>query len=234
MAATRVLASVFRLVFGWRFPTSPILPSATVMADHTQADFANPGDLPVRIAASGKAGRFVRITATQLWKRTGDWCLAIAEMVVLSDKTDIARGAAVSALDSIEASPSWAQVNLVDGYSSLEQLQFEGDGELTHRQQLAVEIGKLDAERTRLFESLLAADARRQMTGVSEQLADVRRQAEALPPQQMVFAATHEFAPLAHAHRRRKTSAGLFARPRRRPQPAGADGSGRGGVGPRS
>ena len=24
--------------------------------------------------------------------------------------------------------PSWAQVNLVDGYSSLEQLQFEGDG----------------------------------------------------------------------------------------------------------
>ncbi|HEX4144755.1 MAG TPA: DUF1553 domain-containing protein [Pirellulales bacterium] len=174
----------------------PEFAQATTIADHTRTDFSNPGELPVRIAVAGKAGRFVRITATRLWKRTGDWCLAIAEMVVLSDKTDIARGAAVSALDSIEASPSWAQVNLVDGYSSLEQLQFEGDGALTHRQQLAIEIDKLDAERARLLGTLLGADARRQMVVVSEQLTDVRRQTEALPAQQMVFAATHEFAPL--------------------------------------
>ena len=166
------------------------------MADHTLTDFANPGDVPVRIAVSGKAARFVRVTATRLWKRTGDWCLALAEMVVLSDKTDIARGATVNALDSIEANPSWAQVNLVDGYSSLEQLQFEGDGTLTHRQQLAVEIDKLDAERTRLLGTLLSADARRQMSVVLEQLGDVRRETDALPPQQMVYAATHEFAPL--------------------------------------
>ncbi len=174
----------------------PDFAHATVVADHTQTDFANPGDVPVRIAASGRAARFVRVTATRLWKRTGDWCLALGEMVVLSDKTDIARGAAVSALDSIEASPSWAQVNLVDGYSSLEQLQFEGDGTLTHRQQLAVEINKLDAERAGLLDSLLTADARRRMSDVLEQLGDVRREADALPPQQMVYAATHEFAPL--------------------------------------
>ena len=174
----------------------PDFAQPTVIADHTRTDFANPGELPVRIAVGGKAARFVRLTATGLWKRTGDWCLAIAEMVVLSDKTNIARGAAVSALDSIEASPSWAQINLVDGYSSLEQLQFEGDGSLTHRQQLAVEIDKLDAERTRLLNTLLGADARRQMSTVLDQLADVRRQADALPPPRMVFAATHDFAKL--------------------------------------
>ena len=61
----------------------PDFARATVVADHTQTDFANPGDLPVRIATAGKAARFVRVTATRLWKRTGDWCLALAEMVVL-------------------------------------------------------------------------------------------------------------------------------------------------------
>jgi mono/diheme cytochrome c family protein len=175
----------------------PGFSQATVIADHTSTDFANPGEVPVRIDTAGKAARFVRFTANKLWKRTDDWCVALAEMVVLSDKTDIARGAPVTALDSIEAGPSWAQVNLVDGYSSLEQLQFEGDGALTHRQQLAIEIDKLGTERTRLFNTLLGADARQQMTQVSEQLAEVRRQTEALPPPRMVYGPTHEFAPAA-------------------------------------
>ncbi|HTU25990.1 MAG TPA: DUF1553 domain-containing protein [Pirellulales bacterium] len=174
----------------------PDFAQSIVVADHTATDFANPGDVPVRIAVDGKAGRYVRVTATRLWKRTGDWCMALAELVALSDKTDIARGAMVSALDSIEASPSWAQVNLVDGYSSQEQLQFEGDGEVTHRQQLAAEIDKLSVQRTKLIDALLPAEPRRQMADVQSQLADVRRQIEALPPQRLVFAATHDFAPI--------------------------------------
>ena len=173
----------------------PDFARSTVLADHTLADFANPGDVPVRITAGGKSGRYVRVTATRLWKRTGDWCMALGELVALSDGTDVARGAAVSALDSIEAAPSWAQVNLVDGYSSLEQLQFEGDGTLTHRQQLAAEIGKLNVQRTGLLEKLLDGNARRQMTGILEQLANVRGQIDALPAQQLVYGPSHTFAP---------------------------------------
>jgi mono/diheme cytochrome c family protein len=175
----------------------PDFANATVLSDQTLVDAVNPGDVPVRITSGGKSARFVRVTATRLWKRTGDFCMALAELVVLSAGTDVARGAPVSALDSIEAAPSWAKVNLVDGYGSLEQLEFEGSGTLTHRQQLAAEINKLSTQRATLLEELLDGAARRQMTAVLDELVDVRSKAEALPAQQMVYGPSHTFAPVA-------------------------------------
>ncbi len=124
--------------------------------------------------------------------------MALGELVALADGTDVARGGRLGhRADSIEAAPSWAEVNLVDGYSSLEQLQFEGDGTLTHRQQLAAEIGKLNVQRTGLLEKLLDGNARRQMTAILDQLAGVRGQIDSLPAQQLVYGPSHTFAPSA-------------------------------------
>src|SRR5690606_10963002 len=92
------------------------------LADHTQADFPHPGDRPVGIAGQGKTARYVRITAPRLWERTKDWIFALSELVVVSEGQNIAAGREVTAFDSIEAGASWARRNLVDGYTSREQV----------------------------------------------------------------------------------------------------------------
>ena len=57
------------------------------------------------------------MTAERLWKRTGDYVFALAEMQIESAGRNVARGAAVTALDSIEAG-RWSRRYLVDGYGS--------------------------------------------------------------------------------------------------------------------
>lgn len=110
---------------GWGFPHRFKLEAAddptfstrvTVLADHTQADFHNPGTTPVAIAApAGLNARYIRMTATKLWQRTDDFIFALSEMIVLSQGRDAALGAPVTALDSIEAPGSWGKAYLVDG-----------------------------------------------------------------------------------------------------------------------
>ena len=55
----------------------------TTLADHADADVANPGDDAVRHpGAGGQTARYVRVTATRLWKRTDDYVFALAELQV--------------------------------------------------------------------------------------------------------------------------------------------------------
>jgi len=88
---------------------------ARLLLDRTGADEPNPGaNAPVyRFPAT--AARFVRLTVTRLARRDADnFGFALAELEVLSGPTNLARGASVSALDSIETGP-WAKSNLTDG-----------------------------------------------------------------------------------------------------------------------
>jgi alpha-L-rhamnosidase len=88
---------------------------AQVVIDHTQADEPNPGTNAPLLQIAPTVARYVRLQATRLRLRSGtDYALALAEMEVLSGGTNVARGARVSALDSIEAG-GWAGRNLVDG-----------------------------------------------------------------------------------------------------------------------
>jgi hypothetical protein len=93
------------------------------LVDQTSADFPNPGVAPQRLEGISNAGhevraRYVRFTATKLANRLpDDFIFALAELAVYSsDGSNRTRGAAVSALDSIEAAPRWQRSNLVDGY----------------------------------------------------------------------------------------------------------------------
>jgi hypothetical protein len=89
--------------------------NATLILDHSKQDFPHPGDATQSIAVDGKQGRYVRVTATRLWKRTEDWIFALGELVVLSAGKNLAARAAVTALDSIEAGGSWGKKYLTDG-----------------------------------------------------------------------------------------------------------------------
>src|SRR5262249_33602926 len=81
----------------------PAFHQPAVTADHTAADYPNPGDQPFVVRPGGKSARYVRVTAQRLWLRQGDYVFALAEMQVDAGSKNVALGAKVSALDSIEA-----------------------------------------------------------------------------------------------------------------------------------
>jgi mono/diheme cytochrome c family protein len=87
------------------------------VTDQTKSDFPNPGNAPVVFRSGPIKARYVRVTAERLWKRTGDYVFALAELQVESGAKNVARGAVVASLDSIEAG-RWSRRYLVDGYNS--------------------------------------------------------------------------------------------------------------------
>lgn len=167
-----------------------------VLVDHTSADFANLGDKPVVLAAKGLRARYVRVTATRLWERTKDYVFALGELQVFSGSTNAARGATVTALDSIEAG-RWSRNYLVDGYDSRSSLEQEraSESQLAERKGLESELNLLRAERERQVFSLMAAKKFAEWTAVTNRLEELNRELSALPAPQKVYAATSSFAP---------------------------------------
>jgi cytochrome c553 len=96
---------------------NPEMKNALAVADYTAADVPNPGAKPVEIDTKGSLARYIRITATRLWPRTNDFVFALAEVQVISGGKNVARAAAVTSLDSIEAG-RWSRRFLTDGFDS--------------------------------------------------------------------------------------------------------------------
>lgn len=167
-----------------------------VLADHTEADVPNPGIDPVVIDASKVTARHLRITATMLALRRGDYIFALAEVdAITPDGANVARDKAVSSLDSIEAPVRWARVNLTDGiyYTTARQHDLAA---LKARRQSLIDHALNPAQRSRLGE------LRKQIDEANHQLESLAR------PRQMVYAAATDF-----------ESAGNFTPTRGKPRP---------------
>ena len=148
----------------------------TVIADRTEADVTNPGVARQTFPASGAEARFVRVTATKLAPRQNDFILALAELEAFEPGgTNVARGTAVTALDSVEAPVRWAAVNLTDGKAP----GAVGSGE---------EVARLRVERERLIEAKVPAEVRTGLATAREELATTRQALEALPAPSVVYA----------------------------------------------
>jgi hypothetical protein len=153
--------------------------------DHTDADVANPGVEPQGAAAGGQRARYVRVTATKLAPRSGDYIFALAELSVLApDGRNAAARATVTALDSIEASPRWRKSNVVDGYyfgaSPADRLP---------------ELAKLLAQRHALRAESLDEPTRQARAELEQACRDADAQLAALPPPSLVYAAATQFPP---------------------------------------
>lgn len=114
---------------------SPDFAKARMIVDRTAADVPNPGREPLLLEFPLARARFVRLTATQLggewlavwdsgnntWKPKAlprdEWKLALAEMEVLRDGRNIARGTSVSDSDRTKDDhpPGWSRSRLTDG-----------------------------------------------------------------------------------------------------------------------
>jgi len=155
----------------------------TLVVDHTKADFANPGVTPVRLDGGGVKARFVRVTATRLAERKKDFIFALAELRVLnSTGEDLARGAAVTAKDSIEAPSRWRRDNLVDG-------KFTTAGDPATMKSLA----GLKSELRRLLAELETPEIRKRRKEIEEKLAANKKAIAGLPAGKLVYAIAANF-----------------------------------------
>jgi signal transduction histidine kinase len=69
----------------------------------------------VRFAADQTPARYLRITATELWKRREDFVFALAEVQAFSNGRNVALGAAVEASDALTGDAAWSPAALTDG-----------------------------------------------------------------------------------------------------------------------
>lgn len=152
----------------------------TLIGDQTQEDFANPRLKPVSFSVNGQAVRYVRVTATKLAPRKDDYIFALAEVAAFDvTAQNVALGANVTSLDSIEAPPRWRKTNLTDAYYPGANLA--GEPEL---------IAKLTEERDRMVANAMTAENRESYANVGRELTAVQSEIAALPPAHMVFAGT--------------------------------------------
>ncbi|MSR58889.1 MAG: DUF1553 domain-containing protein [Planctomycetaceae bacterium] len=173
--------------------------TAHMVRDAGDADFANPGDMPVVIDLKNVTARYVRVTATKLWPRSNDYVFALSELQALSgkDESNVAFGAKVTALDSIEGG-LWGTRNLVDGFSSRTRI---GDAKelaaaLVRRDTFQKSIARLTASRQSLVDARLDEPTRSEIRTVKADLAQVDEQLAALPQPLLIYAAAHSFTPI--------------------------------------
>lgn len=148
-----------------------------VIADRTEADEPNPGVAPQTFQAQGARGRYVRLTAPRLAERFNDHVLAMAELEVFDEAgANLAAGAPVSALDSIEAGPRWRLSNLVDGHAP--------------GRDRPDELAKLQADRAELLASAVDPSDLRTLEEIQESLRRIEARIADLPEPSLVYAAT--------------------------------------------
>src|SRR5205814_255677 len=120
------------------------------------------------------------------------------ELVVLSGGTNIAAGATVTALDSIEAPPAWGTKYLVDQISVLAPTAGGSNAwvsTLLRKQQSQSELQQLNDQHKLVLASLIDDKTRSRLERCRSRLEAIKSELAALPPPQLVYAASRDFAP---------------------------------------
>ena len=162
----------------------PEFKSSKTIRDETAADFPSPGNNVVITDAAGARAKHIRITATKLWKRTDDWIFALGEAWVISNGKNVASTATVRAFDSIEATPSWAKSNLIDGIAV--QTNVTQWAEWKNREKALAEVER-QVDQMQSPEQQMTRDL------ATHRLAEITAELKRLPPERVVFAAASQF-----------------------------------------
>jgi hypothetical protein len=165
--------------------------NVVMLANHLEKDFLNPKDEPLLIQANNHKARFVRLTATKLWKRTNDYIFALAEMEIESNGKNIARSGIVTASGSIEAG-LWSTKYLVDGCTSRIRLPDRNDpkigAQLKEREQASLQLRTLENHRLTLLDQLMGKKVLEERRELAKSLIAIDRQLAAMPPGDLVYA----------------------------------------------
>ena len=153
----------------------------TVVADKTKADEPNPGVAPLHFKSPNLNARYVRVTATKLAKRSGDYIFALAELRLLNANGDnLAKGKTITALDSIESPVRWRKSNLVDAL-------YPGKAS---DPAIAKELEVLVSERGKLVQSILSGEIAAKRNAAKAGLAKAEAALKKMPKPMRVYAGT--------------------------------------------
>jgi len=131
--------------FGFGFPRRfKVEADGQVVFDSTNADFPNPGDTPVAFPTPTLQAQTIRVTATRLWERSGDYVFALAELQAFAGEQNLALVASVTSSDETNTG-AWKSEHLVDGLSSSGLLIDEAEwlAGLSRRGELKAELATL-------------------------------------------------------------------------------------------
>ncbi len=155
------------------------------VGDFSEHDEANPGLTATVINDVVSTARFVRVTATKLAPRSNDYIFALAELQVFdADGNDVAVGASVTSLDSIEAPVRWSRKNLTDGIWAR-----AGDPQLSER------LAQAKKERSSILAEAETEDRVLRLKQLSDEITEVESELNSLPQGRMVYAAATDFKP---------------------------------------
>ncbi len=109
------LAFGFPTRFTVELATDVTFRNARVISDVARKSVPSPGQNLVCLRADGQPAQFVRVTATRLAERTGDYVFALGEVQAYAGGKNVALGAAVIASDTLDE-PEWKPAALTDGF----------------------------------------------------------------------------------------------------------------------
>jgi signal transduction histidine kinase len=107
----------FPLRFRVEVSDRPDFETVATVFETGERDFVNPGGNAVGFPGRGVEGRYVRVSATKLWQRHEDFVFALAELEVVAEGRNVAKGRAVTGLDET-VTAAWKAECLVDGRGS--------------------------------------------------------------------------------------------------------------------
>jgi mono/diheme cytochrome c family protein len=149
------------------------------VVSEVRPDHQNAPDEPYVIRPKRGSARFVRVTATRLWKRLDDYVFALGEVEVISSGVNRARGAKVTALDSIEAG-RWGRAKVVDGFDSRQLRPDASDSVAVARHSALFELRQAERERNRQVEPLIGPTLRREREATSAELVNLDAKIQSL------------------------------------------------------
>jgi hypothetical protein len=154
---------------------SETLEAPAALLKHEDTDYANPELTPITISVVAET-KVIRLTATKLASRLpNDFMLALAEIDVIDNAgKNIAIGAKVTSLDSIEAPTRWQRSNLIDGKFPVGK-SAKGD------------LAALGAELDQLWQTHVTAGEKQQLDTIAAESQNLRALVEKLPPQTTAY-----------------------------------------------
>ncbi len=177
----------FPPVFRVELSEDPTFAHARLIGAESRPDHMTQADEPYLLRPEKATARFVRVTATRLWKRTEDYVFALGELEVISGGQNLAAGAKVDASESIEAG-RWSAANLVDGHDSRASRPDSKDPVATRRHDLLFAIQQTERERERLVNALLAPQLRTDLDAARRELERLDLEIQAQPETDLVYA----------------------------------------------
>lgn len=118
----------------------------TIIADFKDRTFTTPGVNLVSFALRRQPVRAIRLTTFSLWQRSGDFLLALSEIMAFAGGENVALHAKAFASDQLD-DPTYSLTALTDGHANLGPLLPLPDwlARLQHRQRLEREHAELSA-----------------------------------------------------------------------------------------